>query len=141
MIGREGNLGFRVQGVVMRTVLFGLILLAIGKVWFQDHTYRVAMSDAVVDAYRDHAIEICRRMALKRGTDAREDGVSAWGPASKAEAVIGNPDIDVAIWDTQNPRWNQRFRDPQLILSSTGGAARCAYDVRQGSATLSLAAR
>lgn len=125
----------------MRTVLFGLILLAAGKVWFQDHTYRAAMSDAVVDAYRDHAIEICRRLAVKRGPDARDDGVYAWGPASKAEAVIGNPDIDVAVWDTQNPRWDQRFRDPQLILSSMSGTARCAYDVRQGSATLSLAGR
>ncbi|HML30947.1 MAG TPA: hypothetical protein PKE16_19310 [Hyphomicrobium sp.] len=125
----------------MRTVLFGLILLTVGKVWFQDHTYRAAMNDAVVEAYRERAIEVCRRLALKRGSGAREDGVYAWGPASNAEAVIGNPDVEVAIWDTQNPLWSQRFRDPQLVLTSANSSARCAYDVRQGSATLSLAAR
>lgn len=132
---------FHVRGVVMRTVLFGLILLTVGKVWFQDHTYRAAMSDAVVDAYRDRAIEVCRKIALKHAVGAREDGVSAWGSASNVEAIVGNPDIQVAIWDTQNPLWTQRFRDPQLVLTSTNSSARCAYDVRQGGATLSLAAR
>ena len=130
----------------MRTVLFGLILLAVGKVWFQDHSYRTAMSDAVVEAYRDRAIEICRRTALRRGTgsdlgDDTSASTSAWGAASKAEAVIGNPDISVAIWDTENPLWNRRFHDPHLVLTSTNSAARCAYDVRQGGVTITASTR
>ena len=125
----------------MRTIMFGLVLLAIGKVWFQDHTYRTAMSDAVIEAYRGRAIEVCRRSASKRQPGSRDDSGYGWGPASNAAAVIGNPAIDVAIWDTQNPLWDQRFRDPQLILTSTNSNARCAYDVRHGGATLSLAAR
>jgi len=125
----------------MRTVLFGLILLAVGKVWFQDHTYRTAMSDAVVEAYRDRAVEVCRLSASRRATASRDVAATIWGPASKAEAVIGNPDIRVAIWDTENPLWSQRFRDIQLVLTSTNGGTRCAYDVRHGAATLSLASR
>ncbi len=124
----------------MRTVVFGLILLAVGKVWFQDHTYRAAMSDAVVEAYRDRAVEICRLSASRRTAASREI-VAAWGPSSKAEPVVGNPDIHVAIWDTQNPLWSQRFRDLHLVLTSTNSATRCAYDVQRGAATLSLAAR
>ncbi|MFT3732075.1 MAG: hypothetical protein QM780_11755 [Hyphomicrobium sp.] len=119
----------------MRMILLGLALLAGGKVWYHDNTYRTAMSDAVVEAYRDRAIEVCRRAALKRGTSGHDDG-NVWGAGSKAEAVIGNPDIGVAIWDTQNPLWNQRFRDPQVILMAANAKARCAYDVRQGGATL-----
>ncbi|MFA5956674.1 hypothetical protein [Hyphomicrobium sp.] len=126
----------------MRTILLGLVLLAGAKVWFQDHTYRTAMTDAVVEAYRPRAIEVCRRSALKRASGSGDAGVFAWGPASNAEAVIGNPDVSVAIWDTQNPLWSQRFRDPQLILTSmTNSGARCAYDVRQGGATLTVSAR
>jgi hypothetical protein len=124
----------------MRSVLFGLIFLAVGKVWFQDHTFRTAMSDAVVDAYRDRAIEMCRLSAAKRAPAAREI-VAAWGPSSKAEPVIGNPEIHVAIWDTENPLWSQRFRDLQLVLTSTNSPARCAYDVQRGAAKLSVAAR
>jgi hypothetical protein len=137
---RPREIEFRIRGVVMRSILFGLLLLAVGKVWFQDHTYRTAMSDAVIEAYRVRAIDVCRRSASKRAPGVREDVVAAWGPASNVEAVIGNPDVDVAVWDTQNPLWSQRFRDPQLILTSESKTARCAYDVRQGGATVTASA-
>lgn len=124
----------------MRTILLGLVLLAGAKVWYQDRAYRVAMGEAVVEAYRERAIEVCRRNAPKRVAGSRDDGAAQWESTSQVEAVIGNPDIDVAIWDTQNPLWRQRFRDPHLILTaSTGGrSARCAYDVHEGGAKLSL---
>ncbi|MBS0267815.1 MAG: hypothetical protein JSS54_02425 [Proteobacteria bacterium] len=128
----------------MRKILLGLLLLAAAKVWYQDHAYRTAMGEAVIEAYRERAIEVCRRNAPKRPAGARDDATVAstvastvsWGPASSIEAVIGNPDINVAIWDTQNPLWTQRFRDPHLIL--TAGGSRCAYDVHEGGAKLSL---
>ena len=124
----------------MRTMLLSLLLLAGVKIWFMDHTYRTAMADAVVEAYRERALEVCRRSAAKRVAGQRDDGASAWGLDANAEVVIGDPDLSVAIWDTQNPLWNQRFRDPHLILTSNaGGAKRCAYDVREGGATLSAA--
>ncbi|MBS0239071.1 MAG: hypothetical protein JSR89_11675 [Proteobacteria bacterium] len=128
----------------MRKILLGLLLLAAAKVWYQDHAYRTAMGEAVIEAYRERAIEVCRRNAPKRPAGARDDATVAstvsWGPASSIEAVIGNPDINVAIWDTQNPLWTQRFRDPHLILTATtgSGSARCAYDVHEGGAKLSL---
>jgi hypothetical protein len=140
-IQRIGKFHFHVRDVVMRTILLGLILLAGMKVWFQEHAYRAAMADAVVEAYRQRAIEVCRRSAMKRSGGSRDDGANAWGAASSAEAVIGNPDISVAIWDTENPLWNQRFRDPHLILTASGiGGPRCAYDVREGGATLAASA-
>jgi hypothetical protein len=125
----------------MRTILLGLLLLAGMKVWFLDHTYRTAMADAVVEAYRERAVEVCRRSVSKRPAGLRDDGASAWSLDTSAEVVIGDPDLGVAIWDTQNPLWNQRFRNPHLILTSAAasGAKRCAYDVRQGGATLSAA--
>jgi hypothetical protein len=137
----EEKVRFRVQGVFMRTVLLGLLLLAGLKVWFQDHTYRVAMADAVVEAYRDRAVEVCRRSATKGAPGSRDSRPNGWGMATSAEAVIGNPDIRVAIWDTQNPLWDQRFRDPHLVLTSTAAGARCSYDLRGGVATLSVSAR
>jgi hypothetical protein len=125
----------------MRTILLGLILLTGIKVWFQEHSYRAAMADAVVEAYRQRAIEVCRRSAMKRAGVSRDDVANTWGATSRAEAIIGNPDVNVAIWDTQNPLWTQRFRDPHLILTAAGvGGPRCAYDVREGGATVTASA-
>ena len=44
----------------MRMVVIGLVLLAGLKVWTQDRTYRSVMGDALVEAYRERAIEVCR---------------------------------------------------------------------------------
>ncbi len=139
---RDRKFRFRVQGVVMRTILLGLALLAATKVWYQDHTYRMAMADAVVEAYRERAVEVCRRSASKRPLGSRDDAASGWGLDSSAEIVIGDANLSVAIWDTQNPLWNQRFRDLHVVLTSaTSGSRRCAYDVRQGNASFPVAAR
>jgi hypothetical protein len=120
----------------MRMVVIGLVLLAGLKVWTQDRTYRSVMGDALVEAYRERAIEVCRKTAAKRPAGAASAEASGgWDSDSDAHVIIGNPDLEVAIWDTENPLWAQRFRDPHLIL--TGGRAHCAYNVRGGTATLS----
>jgi hypothetical protein len=120
----------------MRMVVIGLVLLAGVKVWTQDRTYRSVMGDALVEAYRERAVEVCRKTAAKRpAAAAYPDASGAWGAGSEAHVIIGNPDLEVAIWDTENPLWAERFRNPHLIL--TGGRAHCAYDVRGGTATLS----
>jgi hypothetical protein len=128
----------------MRTVLLGLALLAGLKIWFQDRTYRVAMADAVIEAYRERAVEVCRRSAARRAASGGNDGVAAWNAVApaRAEAVIGNPEIGVAIWDMNNPLWEQRYRDLHLVLTAgSGGTQRCSYDVRQGGATFMASVR
>jgi hypothetical protein len=122
----------------MRMVVIGLIVLAGLKVWTQDRVYRSAMDDALIDAYRQRAVEICRKQSESAGRDAIA-ATTLWGTGSKAEVLIGNPNVDVAMWDTQNPRWSERFQHPNLILMSTDESrARCAYDLRDGVATVSM---
>jgi len=120
----------------MRMVVIGLVLLAGIKVWTQDRTYRSVMGDALVQAYRERAIEVCRKTAIKRSAAISSGASGAWNAASDAQIIIGNPELEVAIWDTENPLWVQRFRNPHLIL--TGERANCAYDVRGGTATFSI---
>jgi hypothetical protein len=124
--------------MAMRFVVFILILLAGLKVWTQDRTYRSAMSEALVTAYRERAIEICRRQTAKQAHVASSTVASLWNASSNAEVTLGDSAIDVAIWDTQNPLWPQRFRNPHLILTGAGEpGAHCAYDLHAGIATLS----
>ena len=127
----------RVQGVTMRIVVIGLVLLAGLKVWTQDRMYRSVTGEVLIEAYRERAIEVCRKQSAKT-PDAAAGTKDLWGSDSEAEVLIGNPGVDVAIWDTQNPRWEERFRHPNLILTGAGETqARCAYDLRDGVATLS----
>ena len=121
----------------MRIVVIGLVLLAGLKVWTQDRMYRSVTGEVLIEVYRERAIEVCRKQSAKTVHTAAGT-TDLWGSDSEAEVLIGNPGLDVAIWDTQNPRWDERFRHPNLILTGAGEArARCAYDLRDGLATLS----
>ena len=86
------------------------------KVWNQDRTYRTVTGEVVVEAYRERAIEVCRKQSAKTA-HAAAGTKDLWGSDTEAEVLIGNPGVDVAIWDTQNPRWEERFRHPNLILT------------------------
>jgi hypothetical protein len=123
----------------MRIVVIILIVLATLKVWTQDRTYRSVMGEALVEAYRARAIEVCRTQTAKKAPVASAAKIAGlWNANSEAEIAIGDPDVDVAIWDTQNPLWPQRFRNPHLVLTGSGEpAAHCAYDLHAGMATLS----
>ena len=50
------------------------------------------MGDALVEAYRERAIEVCRRSLKKPAGVSRDDVANAWA-TSRAEVVIGNPDV------------------------------------------------
>ena len=123
----------------MRFVVIILVLLASLKVWTQDRMYRSVVGEALVEAYRDRAIEVCRRETAKTVPVASASTVSQlWSSSSAAEVTLGDGDVNVAIWDTQNPLWLQRFRNPHLVLTGTGEtSAHCAYDLHAGVATLS----
>ena len=123
----------------MRFVVIILVLFAGLKVWTQDRMYRSVMGEALVDSYRQRAIEVCRRETAKTVPVASARTVSElWGASSAAEVTLGDSDVNVAIWDTQNPLWQQRFRNPHLVPTGAGeSSAHCAYDLHAGIATLS----
>lgn len=126
-------------GSIMRFVVIILVLLASLKVWTQDRMYRSVVGEALVEAYRDRAIEVCRKQTAKTVPVASQRTVAGlWSVASAAEITLGASDVNVALWDTENPLWQQRFRNPHLVLTGTGdSSAHCAYDLQAGVATLS----
>jgi hypothetical protein len=123
----------------MRILVVCLLLLAGLKVWTQDRMYRSVMTEALIDAYRQRAVDVCRKQTTKKVPAALAgDIANLWGTGSKVDVMVGNPDLEVAIWDTQNPEWPQRFQHPNLILTGARDPnAHCAYDMRNGVATIS----
>ncbi len=52
--------------------------------------------------------------------------------------VIGKPNLDIAMWDVDNPQWATRYKRPFLVLRSSDKAteAVCAFDVLSGRAEI-----
>lgn len=113
----------------MRALVLVLAGLAGLKVWAHDHIYRSATEDALIHAYRTHAIDACQKERRKDGR-----GVAAapsWANASAIHIVMGKRDVDVAIWDVDNPLWAVRYKYPLLVLRSdaTQDSLACEYDI------------
>ncbi len=115
----------------MRLLVIALALLAGFKVWTQDRVVRSMMGEAIVQAYRTRAEQSCQKQAESSGRRP----ATPFGET--ADIVIGNPNLNVAIWDVNSPLWDMRFRHPHIMLTSSRDQnLHCAYDVKIGVATL-----
>jgi hypothetical protein len=98
----------------MRIIVIAFAALACLKVWTHDKLYRSAMSDALIEAYRERAQQVCSRESARHGTAA----AGLWARA--AEITVGGDVARVMLWDYDNPLWGVRYRHPHLVLTSGG---------------------
>ena len=113
----------------MRFLVIAFGCLACVKVWTQDRLVRAAMGDALIQAYRERAQQVCIRESAKIGATS----AAQWAAASPAEITIGSPVANVMMWDFNNPMWEVRYRHPHLALTSAGPRKlRCSYDLNVG---------
>lgn len=120
----------------MRTIVFVLALLASAKVGYHEYLYRSSTREAVIGAYREHAVQACQGDATSRTLGL---GVQAWANAASVNLVIGKSTLAVYPWQVDNPQWSARFRNPYLMLTTSqrAGAVGCEYDIVNASAFVS----
>lgn len=120
----------------MRYVALILGLLAALKLGYQEMTYRSATSEVIVGAYRERAIQACRR-APSRATP--EASSASWSSPASITLAIGKSGLDVYLWQVDHKLWNARFRNPYLFLTSDLATESliCEYDIINNSAFVS----
>ena len=120
----------------MRALVVLLLMLAAAKLAFQEYLFRAGTRDAVLEAYRQHAVEACQRDARNLGL-----GVSAqaWVNPRTIQLVIGKRGLDVYPWQVDHANWSARYRHPYLLLTAGERAGRiaCEYDIVNASAAVS----
>ncbi len=115
----------------MRVLLFLLILLAAAKIGAHEYIRRDATHAALMSAYREHAVAACRQRLM------HQENASADGRARTISTVtlsIGDSTLDVHIWQTSHPSWQDRYRTPYLNVrfSEADQASLCRFDVTRG---------
>jgi hypothetical protein len=122
----------------MRFLVLGFGLLACVKVWTQDRMVRAAMGEALIQAYREKAQQVCGQESLKADPVKREGlkggaGSNPWATSTADEITIGSKLTSVMLWDYNNPMWDVRYRHPHLVLTTHGNRKlRCSYDLAVG---------
>ena len=120
----------------MRAVVILLALLAAAKLGYQEYLFRGAARDALIGAYKEHAVQACQRDAR---TQTLGLGVQAWASPKTIRLVIGRSSIDVYPWQVDDPMWNARYRNPYLLLTAIQKTATvaCEYDIVNAAASVS----
>ena len=128
----------------IRFLVLGFGLLACVKVWTQDRMVRAAMGEALIQAYRERAQQVCGQETAKTETTkaelakrepARNAAANAnpWATSTADEITIGSKLTSVMLWDYKNPMWDVRYRHPHLVLTAHGAhKMRCSYDLAVG---------
>ena len=124
----------------MRAVVVFLLLLAASKLGYQEYLFRAATRDAVIGAYREHAVQACQKDATNLSFGL---GQQAWINPKTVKLVIGKSTLDVYPWQTDHAMWSARYRNPYLLLTANqgpgqrSGAVRCEYDIVNAAAAVS----
>jgi hypothetical protein len=120
----------------MKAIAIILALLAAAKLGYHEYLFRAATRDAIIGAYREHAVQACQRDGK-----GHSFGVSpqAWANPKSIRLLIGKSSLDVYPWQVDDARWNARYRNPYLVLTTEqrAGAVACEYDIIHASATIS----
>jgi hypothetical protein len=124
----------------MRAIVIFLLLLAAGKLGYQEYLFRTATRDAIIGAYREHAVQACQN-----DTKGHAFGLAqqAWANPKTLRLVIGKSTLDVYPWQIDNALWNARYRNPYLLLTASQAASqrsvtvRCEYDIVNAAASIS----
>lgn len=122
--------------MLRRPTLRFMLLLAAAlaglKIWASDRFHRAVFSDAIIAAYGEKARATCQREVIRQAPAAY-----ASLKLTPSSVVIGSPNVDVALWDLDNPLWEVRYRHPHVMLTADPITdLRCAFDVTAGLASI-----
>ena len=120
----------------MKVLVTLLALMAAGKLCCQEYLFRAAIRDAILEAYREHAVQACQRNAhgLNLGVSPQ-----AWANPRTVQLVIGKRAFDVYPWQVDHANWKARYRNPYLFLTAgtRPGRVLCEYDIVHAAASVS----
>ncbi len=120
----------------MKAIALILALLAAAKLGYQEYLFRAATRDAIIGAYKEHAVQACQKDAKSHNF-----GVSpqAWANPKTVRVLIGKSSLDVYPWQVDDAKWNARYRNPYLLLTTEQrtGTVACEYDIINAAASIS----
>ncbi len=120
----------------MRAIVAVLAIVAVGKIYVQYNFYRSAADQAIISAYRSAAIAACQKGRSDLSVDT---AAYLWGAPRSITVRVGQPDLGVALWDIDNPRWAESYKHANLELAPNDPhtGLTCRFDLTTGRAAIS----
>jgi len=119
----------------MRKLLWLFVMMAAAKYGYQDYIYRVSVGGYLVAIEKNRAVSACAREA---GAEKEVASYITFDQATNVSVSIGNPSLDVPMWDINNPNWSARYQRPHIVIVARTEPFEisCAYDLVDRTASI-----
>jgi hypothetical protein len=116
----------------LRSLILFVVLLAGAKFGYQEYVYRSALTDALINTYRQDAVERCQQEAKLRNLAI---GYAAWSQPESLSLVVGRSVREAAATDlTAVSAPSSTYL--VLIARKAPAEIRCEFDIVRLSASV-----
>lgn len=116
----------------MRSVVLFFALLAAAKFGYQEFAYRSAVVDALINTYRQDAVERCQQEAKVRNLAV---GYDAWSKPESLSLIVGHSGRDAGLLTIDMPA-SPPSTYLVLVARSAPAEVRCEFDIVRLSASV-----
>jgi hypothetical protein len=119
----------------MRSLVLIVGLLAAGKVGYQEYVERAALTDALLNTYRQDATEACEREAEHRNFSV---AYRSWAVPTEIGISLGRSSDKEPYWQIGETLLGPTERDPYVVIVAHQEPYRivCDYDIVRQLATI-----
>ena len=120
----------------MRALVIALALLAGLKIWTTNTLHQTASEHALLKAYAAEAATACQKQQHRSAPIGAKS--TDWTRYRSAKVIIGDQQLDVALWQVDHEHWDLRFKTPFIHLK-TGAETdntTCIFNVMTGSVSV-----
>ena len=119
----------------MRSLVLLVGLMAAGKVGYQEYVERGALTEVLLNTYRQDATEACEREAKHRNFSV---SYSAWSAPKDIAISLGRSSDSEPYWQIGESLLGPAERDPYVVIEARTEPYRiiCDYDIVRQQATI-----
>ena len=117
----------------MRSLILFVVLLAGAKFGYQEYVYRSALTDALINTYRQDAVERCQQEAKSRNLAI---GYTAWSQPESLSLMVGQSTRDAASGDFGFSTSSSTYL--VLVARKAPAEIRCEFDIVRHATTTSV---
>jgi hypothetical protein len=117
----------------VRSVVLFIVLLTAAKFGYQEWVFRSAITDALLNTYRQDAVQRCQVEARQRNLAL---GYDAWNDPDSVRVTVGQPGREMGAFDITSDSPRSPGAMVVIVARKEPAEVRCDFDIVRMTATV-----
>jgi hypothetical protein len=119
----------------LRSIMLLIAVLVAGKFGWQEWSYRKALTDTLLQTFRQDAVESCQKEAANRNLKV---AYLSWTKPESVKLVVGRGGADESFWQVSDDMFQTKEASPLIVIVARKLPFKvlCEFDVVRQSAAV-----